>query len=75
MSIGAGLEIGTLAETIVHAQRKKRSVLGARGGRVACAPAMRDWATSNALVEDSFKSTEGHHDAFARVEPNYWVIL
>jgi hypothetical protein len=46
-----------------------------RGGHVACATAMRDWVTSNALVEDSFKkSTEGHHDAFARVEPNYWVI-
>jgi hypothetical protein len=30
----------------------------------------------NALVEDSLKkSTEGHHDAFVRVEPNCWVIL
>jgi hypothetical protein len=52
-----------LTEKIVHAQRKKRFVLGARGGHVACATAMRDWATSNALVEDSFKkSTEGRPD-------------
>jgi hypothetical protein len=30
----------------------------------------------NALVTDSFKkSTEGHHDDFARVEPDCWVIL
>jgi hypothetical protein len=75
MSIDAGLEIETLTETIVHTQRKKRFVLGARGGHVACATAVRDGATLNALVEDSLKkSTEGHHDAFARVEPNCWVI-
>jgi hypothetical protein len=40
------------------------------------ATAMQDRATLNALVEDSLKkSTEGHHDAFARIEPNCWVIL
>jgi hypothetical protein len=54
------LKIEFLTETIVHAQRKKRFVLG---GHVACATAMRDGATLNALVEDSLKkSTEGHHD-------------
>jgi hypothetical protein len=72
------LEIETMTKTIVHAQRKKRFVLGARGGHVACATAVRDRATLNALVEDSLnlkKSTEGHRDAFARVEPNCWVTL
>jgi hypothetical protein len=70
------LEIETLTETILHAQRKKRFVLGARGGHVVCATAMRGRATLHALVEDSLeKSTEGHHDAFARVEPICWVTL
>ncbi|KAF8495490.1 hypothetical protein F5888DRAFT_1711332, partial [Russula emetica] len=74
ISIGAGF--APLAETILHAQKKERFVLGARGGHVACATEMRDRATLNALVEDSLKkSTEGHHDAFARVEPDCWVLL
>jgi hypothetical protein len=73
ISIGAGF--APLTETILHAQ-KERFVLGARGGHVACATEMRDRATLNALVEDSLKkSTEGHHDAFARVEPDCWVLL
>jgi hypothetical protein len=51
-------------------------VLGARGGHVACAMEMWDMATLNALVKDSLKkSTEGHHNAFARVESDCWVIL
>jgi hypothetical protein len=33
-------EIETLTETIFHAQRKERFVLGARGGHVACATEM-----------------------------------
>jgi hypothetical protein len=62
------LEIETLTETILHAQKWKRFALGARDGYVACATAMRDRATLNALVEDSLKkSTEGHHHAFAHV--------
>jgi hypothetical protein len=40
VSIGAGSEIETLAETIPRAQRKERLVLGARGGHVACAMEM-----------------------------------
>ena len=33
-------------------------------------------ATLNALVEDlPKKGTEGHHDGFARVEIDCWVIL
>ena len=59
------LEIGTLTKTILHAQRKQRFVLDARGGRVACPTEMRYRATLSALVEDSLKkSTEGHHEAF-----------
>jgi len=34
------LDVETLRETILHAQRKERFILGARGGRVACATEM-----------------------------------
>ena len=34
------LDVETVTETILHAQRKERFVLGARVGRVACATEM-----------------------------------
>jgi hypothetical protein len=69
------LEIETLTETILHAQRKERFVLGAPGGHVAGAVEMWE-RVLNALVEDSLKkSTERYDNTFARVESDYWVIL
>ena len=70
------LEIETLTETILHAQRKESFVLGAPGGHVAGAVEMWERAALNALVEDSLKkSTERYDNTFTRVESNYWVIL
>ena len=49
-----------------------RFIIGSRGGHVY---AQRN-VIGPALVEDSpEKSTEGHHDAFARAEPDCWIIL
>jgi hypothetical protein len=59
------LEIRPLGETILHVQRKERFVLGARGGRVACAMEMCDKAISNSLVRNPLKKNrERHPDAF-----------
>ena len=63
----------TLTETIRHAQRKERFVLGAQGGHVAYATEMCDRAILNALDEDEDslkKRTEGHHGAFVRARPD-----
>ena len=48
------LDIETLTETIFHAQRKGRFVLGVRGGHVA---RTTDRATLNDLVEDLLKKS------------------
>ena len=45
---------------------------GARRDQVACATEM---CILNAQIEDSLKiCMEAHHDAFANVEPDCWVI-
>jgi hypothetical protein len=70
------LEIEPLTEAALLAQRKEGFVISVQSGHVARATEVRDRATLNALIEDLLKkSTEGHHDDFARVEPDYWAIL
>ena len=69
------LEIETLTETNLHAQKEETpqiSPFGPRGGQVACAT---ESEIGLALVEDSPEtSTEGCHDDFARFEPDCWIV-
>ena len=56
-----------------------RFVLGARGDHIPLRGQVAhtmECKIGLALVEDSpEKSTEGHHDAFALVEPDCWIII
>ena len=76
--LAPALEIEPLSQATLPASRPKegeaaRFVLGARGGHIAHAT---ECNIGLALVEDSpEKSTEGHHDAFACVEPDCRIIL
>jgi len=63
MSIGAGFGNRNSDRDDRSCPQKKRFVLGARGGHVACATAVRDGATLNALVE---RFTQEEHGRASR---------
>ena len=76
ISIGAGFENRNFFRddpSCPEEGEAARFVLGARGGYIAHATECK---IGLALVGDSpEKSAEGHHDAFARDEPDCWIIL